>query len=189
MNTSKLRPAPSSLSTVLRLMALTVLLAIGATAAQTASAQPYGMRGGEHRAGHGGDGMGMGMGMGSPRMMERMLDTVNASAEQRAQIKQITDAARADMKAQHDSGRQLRADAAALFTQPTVDARAAEALRQQMLARHDQASKRQLQVMLDISRVLTPEQRKTLADKMAQRRSMMERHHAERAAAESKLAR
>ncbi len=185
MNTSKLRPAPSSLSTVLRLMALTVLLAIGATAAQTASAQPYGMRGGEHRAGHGGDGMGM----GSPRMMERMLDTVNASAEQRAQIKQITDAARADMKAQHDSGRQLRADAAALFTQPTVDARAAEALRQQMLARHDQASKRQLQVMLDISRVLTPEQRKTLADKMAQRRSMMERHHAERAAAESKLAR
>ena len=188
MNTSKLLPTPSA---ALRLMALSVLLAIGATAAQTAIAQPHGMRGGEHRAGHGGDemGHGMGMGMGSPRMMGRLLDAVNASADQRAQIQQITDAARADMKAQHDSGRQLRADAAALFAQPTVDARAAEALRQQMLARHDQASKRQLQMMLDISRVLTPEQRKTLADKTAQRRSMMERHRSERAAAEPKPAR
>ena len=192
MKTSKLLP---TFSPVLRLMAFTVLLAIGATAAQTAGAQPHGMRGGEHRAGHdhGGHGMGHhmghGMGMGSPRMMGRLLDTVNASAEQRAQIKQITEAAQADMKAQRDGGRQLREDGAALFAQPTVDARAAEALRQQMLARHDQASKRQLQMMLDISRVLTPEQRKTLADKLAQRRSMMERHRAERSAAEPKPAR
>lgn len=173
----------------LRVMALTVLMAIGATAAQTAGAQPQEMRAGaEHRHGHRG-GHDMGTGMGSPRMMSRMLDAVNASPEQRAQIKQITDAARADMKAQRDSGRQLHADAAALFAQPTVDARAAEALRQQMLARHDQASKRQLQMMLDISRVLTPEQRKTLADKLAQRRAMMERHRAERSAAEPKPAR
>lgn len=182
MKTAKLMPTPAA---ALRLMALTVLLAIGATAAQTASAQPHGMHGGEHRMGHGGGDMAM----GSPRMMTRMLDAVQASAEQRAQIKQITDAARADMKAQHASGSQLRADAAALFAQPTVDARAAEALRQQMLARHDQASKRQLQMMLDISRVLTPEQRKTLADKFAQRRTMMERHRAERSAAEPKPAR
>ena len=68
----------------------------------------------------------------------------------------------------------------ALFTQPTVDARAAEALRQQMLAQHDQASQRMLQTMLDVSRVLTPEQRKTLSDRMQQRRSMMERHRHER---------
>ena len=182
MKTSKLMRAPS---TALRLMALTVLLAIGATAAQTASAQPHGMRGGEHRVGHGGDDMFM----GSPRMLNRMLDVVQASADQRAQIKQITDAARTDMKAQHESGRKLREDGAALFAQPTVDARAAEALRQQMLARHDQVSKRGLQMMLDISRVLTPEQRKTLADKLAQRRSMMERHRAERSAAEPKPAR
>ena len=196
MKTSRLLPTPSS---ALRLMALAVLLAIGATAAQTASAEPQGMHGGEYRAGHAdgdmghgrgmGMGMGTGMGMGSPRTMDRLLDAVNASAEQRTQIKQITDAARADMKAQHATGRQLRGDSAALFAQPTVDARAAEALRQQMLARHDQASKRQLQMMLDISRVLTPEQRRTLADKMAQRRSMMERHRAERSAAEPKPAR
>ena len=186
MKTFRLRPASSS---ALRLMALAVLLAIGATAAQTASAEPQGMHGGEYRAGHADGDVGHGMGMGSPRTMERLLDAVNASAEQRTQIKQITDAARADMKAQHAMGRQLRGDSAALFAQPTVDARAAEALRQQMLARHDQASKRQLQMMLDISRVLTPEQRRTLAEKMAQRRSMMERHRAERSAAEPKPAR
>lgn len=181
MKTTKL----STSSTPLRWMAATILLALAATAAQTASAQPHGMRGGaEHRHGGGDD-----MAMGNPRMMNRMLDAVSASADQRAQIKQITDAARADMKAQQEGGRKLREDSAALFAQPTVDARAAEALRQQMLARHDQASKRQLQMMLDISRVLTPEQRKTLADKFAQRRSMMERHRAEREAAEPKPAR
>jgi Spy/CpxP family protein refolding chaperone len=107
---------------------------------------------------------------------------VNATAEQRAQVKQILQAAQADMQAQREAGRKLREQGQALFAQPTVDARAAEALRLQMLAQHDQASKRKMQVMLDVSRVLTPEQRKTLADRMAKRRAMMERHHSERQA-------
>ena len=66
----------------------------------------------------------------------------------------------------------------------SVDARAVETLRQQMLAQHDLTSKRMTQVMLDVSRVLTPEQRKTLSDRMAQRRAMMERHQAERSTME-----
>jgi Spy/CpxP family protein refolding chaperone len=45
-----------------------------------------------------------------------------------------------------------------------------------------------LQMMLDISAVLTPEQRKALAERMAQRRSMMERHRAGRAAPAAKTA-
>jgi protein CpxP len=65
-----------------------------------------------------------------------------------------------------------------LFTQPTVDARAVETLRQQMLAQHDQASKRMMQAMLDGSRVLTPEQRAKMADMAGQRRAMMERRAA-----------
>lgn len=179
----KLTPYP------MRLLAATFAVALAATFAQTAIAQPMGGPGGPGGPGHhgmaghrggGGPGMGM-MGMeGKPRMMERMLDAVNATPEQRAQIKQISDAARADMQAQHEAGRKLHEQSLALFTQPTVDARAAEALRQQMLAQHDQASKRMLQAKLDVSRVLTPEQRKTLADRMVQRRSMMERHRAER---------
>jgi len=114
------------------------------------------------------------------RGMDRMLESAGVGTAQRDQIRQITDAARADLKAQREAGANLHEQAQALFTQPTVDANAAEALRQQMLAQHDTASKRMLQAMLDASRVLSPEQRKTLADKMAQRRSMMERHRSER---------
>jgi Spy/CpxP family protein refolding chaperone len=114
------------------------------------------------------------------RMSERMLDSVDATAEQRAQIRQITEAARADLRAQRDGRRALHEQAMDLFKQPTVDANAAEALRQQMLQQHDQASRRMLQAMLDVSRVLTPEQRARLAERAAQRRDMMKRHWQER---------
>ena len=114
------------------------------------------------------------------RMSERMLDSVNATPEQRAQIKQITEAAAADLKTQRESRRALHERAMDLFKQPTVDANAAEALRQQMLQQHDQASRRMMQAMLEVSRVLTPEQRAQLADRMAQRREMMKRHWQER---------
>lgn len=124
--------------------------------------------------------MGMAMADGHPRQMERLLDVVKATPEQRAQVKQILQAARAESQTQRQAGRSLHEQSQALFAQPTVDARAVESLRQQMLVQHDQASKRMMQVMLDMSRVLTPEQRKTLADRMAQRRSMMERHRSER---------
>jgi protein CpxP len=121
-----------------------------------------------------------GMFMGGPMMMghglDHMLDAVNATDAQRAQIKQIAQAAHADLKAQHEAGKSLHEQAMAIWTQPTVDANAAESLRRQMLAQHDAASKRMLQAMLDVSRVLTPEQRQTLAAKMqAHHQDMMQR--------------
>ena len=128
--------------------------------------------------GHGG-GPGMGMMMGG-RGLERMLDGVNASAEQRTQIKAIAERTRTDMQAQREAGKATRQQLVTLFAQPTVDANAAEALRAQMLQQHDQSSRRMMQAMLEVSRVLTPEQRKQLADRAAQRGSMMERHMNER---------
>ena len=186
MQTSTLKTTRHALS----LATATVVLALAAGLAQTAFAQPFGGPGGPGGPGMGRGGMGFGMGMGmgmdgglgAPMMSERMLDTVNATAEQRAQIRQIVQAARTDLAAQRDAGIKLREQGRTLFAQPTVDARAAEALRQQALAQHDQASKRMLQAMLDVSRVLTAEQRKTLADRMAQRHAMMERFRAERRA-------
>jgi Spy/CpxP family protein refolding chaperone len=68
----------------------------------------------------------------------------------------------------------------ALFTQPVVDANAVEALRAQQMQRHDQASRRITQAMIEVSRVLTPDQRKQLAERMKQRHEMMERHQRER---------
>lgn len=154
-----------------RLAAATLALALAGTAvlaSHTAHASP-----GRHEGGmHGMGGMPM---MGSTRHLERLLDDVGASADQKSQIKAIAEAARTDLQALHEGGRPLMQQQMDLFTQPTVDARAAEALRQQMLARHEQASKRMLQAMLDASRVLTPEQRQKIAQRMNERRSMMER--------------
>lgn len=163
----------------LRLLLATAIIALAGGLSQAVLAAPLEGHGG--RGGHGGPGMGMFDG----RHADRLLDSVNATPDQRTQIKQIMAAAKTDMATQRDAGRKLHEQSQALFAQPTVDARAVETVRQQMLAQHDGASKRMTQVMLDVSRVLTPEQRKTLADRMAQRRSMMDRHQAERAAMES----
>jgi protein CpxP len=113
-------------------------------------------------------------------MTTRMLDRVNATPEQRAQIEQIIKANAGEMRAQREAGRALREQAMTLFAQPTVDANAVEVLRQKQLAMHDAASKRMSTTMLEISRVLTPEQRKQIADTMSQRREMMQRHQQER---------
>jgi Spy/CpxP family protein refolding chaperone len=127
--------------------------------------------------------------MGGPfsgRMLERALDSVNASPEQRSRIQEIMKSAAADVRQQHEASRGLREQAMELFAQPTVDARAVEALRQQMLQQHDQSSRRWTQAMLDASAVLTPDQRKQLAERMKQRRELMQRHMQERRALEPK---
>ena len=162
----------------LRAVVAGVIVAVASAVAMTALAQPQMVRFGGH-AGHAGPGAPGGW-MGGPRMTERMLDSVNATEAQRTQIRQIMQAAAADLRAQREATRSLREQARNLFTQPTIDASAAEALRQQMLAQHDQSSKRMLQAMLDASRVLTAEQRAQLGEHVKQRREMFERHRQER---------
>ena len=117
-------------------------------------------------------------------MLGRALDAVNATPEQRTRIGEIMKSAAADVRQQREASRGLREQAMTLFAQPTVDARAVEALRQQMVQQHDQSSRRWTQAMLDASAVLTPEQRKQLAERMKQRRDLRERHMQERRALE-----
>jgi len=148
-----------------------VTVALASSLALTAWAQP----GPGH---HGGDMGGPGMFMGGPghmgHMVDHMLSSVSATEAQRAQVKQIVQQAAADLKAQHEAGRALHEKALQIFTAPTVDAAAAESLRQQMLAQHDAASHRMLQAMLDISNVLTPEQRAKLGEQIKQRHQKMQ---------------
>ncbi len=149
----------------LKWVLLSAFIAVSATVALSAWAQP-----------HGGHGMGMfggGHGMMGGRGVDHMLDGLNATDAQRSQIKQIAQAAAADMKAQREAGRALRERAMQIFAAPNVDAAAAESVRAQMQQQHDQASKRMLQAMLDASKVLTPEQRAKLAERMKQRGDMM----------------
>ncbi|HRH89763.1 MAG TPA: periplasmic heavy metal sensor [Rubrivivax sp.] len=156
-------------------------LALAGLAATSAQAQPGpGGPGGQPPMmafGHGGHGGPGGMFDG---MLTRLLDRVHAPPEQRTQIQQIVQANAGELRAQREAGRTLREQAMALFAQPTVDANALEALRQKQLAQHDAASKRMTAAMLEVSRVLTPEQRRQMADYMTQRREMMLRHQRER---------
>jgi protein CpxP len=157
----------------LRMVVMGLVLAAAGSVALTAVARP-GPGGGP---GHGMDG-GLGF-LGGPHL-GRLLDSVGATEAQRTQIRQITQAAAADLKTQRESGRSLREQGLQLFTQPTVDANAVEALRQQMLQQHDQASRRMSQAMIDVSKVLTPEQRAKLGAQLKSRQDMMQRHMRER---------
>lgn len=165
----------------LRLMVAGLVLAIAGSASLVANAATPDAGPMARHGMHGGPMGGMG-GMGGlgGRHFGRALDAVNATPQQRAQIAQIMDAARNDLRGQRESGRALHEQMRQAFTQPSVDARSVEALRQQLMAQHDQASRRMAQAMLEASQVLSAEQRQKLGELMAQRRSMMERHRAER---------
>ena len=118
----------------------------------------------------GGPGMGMagaGLPLGGP-MLDRLLDDVKASDAQRDQLHRIAEAAQADLKPTADAARSDHARMVELFAQPSVDAAAVESLRQKMLARHDQVSRRVNVAMLDAAKVLTPEQRQEMAEHMRQ---------------------
>lgn len=146
-----------------------IVLAAGAAAGVAASPRWHGHGVGDHPMAFDGAGA-----MGMPgRGMDRMLERLGASAEQRAQIERIAEQTREDMRARAETRRELHRKMADLFAQPSVDAAAAEALRQQLVAEHDQASQRRLQTMLAIGEVLTPEQRAQMAQWRAERAEQM----------------
>ena len=137
--------------------------------ASAASGPTFGEHHRPHGFGPGGPGM---MPLGG-RHLDHLLDEVKATDAQRTQIKALAKAAEADLKPLHEASRGLHDKTLAIFAQPQVNAAAAESLRQQSLANHDAASKRMLQVALDISKVLSPEQRATLAAKLQKHRDHM----------------
>ena len=187
LSDSLLHPVPAqSRARLLNLTAATLLVALAGATASVAQAQPMPgagpgrgpgtMQAGMHGGMHGGQ-----MGMhGGPMVSDRLLDAVGATADQKTRVHDIFKAAQDDMRNQREAGGDLRQQMMQLMTAPQVDAAAAEALRQQQLARQDVASKRMLQAMLDARAVLTPEQRQKLAERMKSRHEMMDRHQRER---------
>lgn len=173
-----------------RFVVLASLLAVGGAVALSAWAQAdgaapprhamhHGMRGGE--GGFGGHGFFMGSPERIDRGVDRYLKGVDATDAQRAQVKQIVRAAAADLKPIRETARGLRTQGMQLFTAPVVDARAVEANRAQVLAQQDLASKRITQALLDISAVLSPEQRAKLAQQAQARHERMKQALQQRA--------
>jgi Spy/CpxP family protein refolding chaperone len=161
----------------LKALVVGAVVAVMSTVAVTSWAEPgpgpapgqHGPRGGPPPMG------GPGMLLMAPperidRMVDRMLDGLDATDAQRTQIRQIAQAAAKDVRAQMEAGKGLREKGRALFTAPTIDEAAVEALRQQQAQSHEAVSRRVTQAMVDAAKVLNAKQRETLA-------ARMEKHH------------
>lgn len=105
--------------------------------------------------------------------LDHVLDAVNATDAQRSQIDTLMKAARQDLSGQRDAGRKLHERLITLYTATNIDAAAIEAVRVQMGAQHEAASKRMSQAAIDAARVLTPEQRAKLGELMQKRQARM----------------
>lgn len=114
------------------------------------------------------------------RMIERLLDRVKATDTQRGEVRRIAEAAQKDLRAQHEAARADHQALVGLLAKPEIDPAAVEAQRRKDLARHDAASKRLTQAMVDIAKVLTPAQRAQVAEEMRQRGERMAERMGER---------
>jgi len=99
--------------------------------------------------------------------LDRLLDELKATPEQRAELRKIVGAMRDDVKTLHEAGRSEHEQLGKLFTQPNVDPAAVEALRQRVMTREDSISRRVTQGMLAASKVLTAEQRQQMGERLA----------------------
>lgn len=162
--TTSQRPASRGRIFVIAGVALVAIAGVGAIAA---SAQDFG---GERRMAmerHGGPGMfahhaswrgGHGFGM------HRMLDEIDATDEQQDKLEDIFDTAHDEIRPLMREFRDTREDLAELLAADTIDSAAIETLRAERVAAIDEASKKLTAALVDAAGVLTPEQRKELAD-------------------------
>jgi protein CpxP len=101
------------------------------------------------------------------RMLKHLYVEVDATEAQKQQLASIVKAAARDLLPVRDRMREARQQAVTLLSQPTVDRAALEALRAGQLQLAEQASRRLTQALADVADVLTPEQRKQLAERAA----------------------
>jgi Spy/CpxP family protein refolding chaperone len=141
-----------------------IALTVGAVAQNAAT-------GGFHRGGH----HGAQMANASPadvaahvdRMLQHIYTETSATPAQQAQIAPLLQATVTDLMQLHDQFHTEHAQMLALLTADTIDRAALENARVAQLSVLDQASKELVQLLADTVGVLTPAQRKTLAEKLA----------------------
>jgi len=103
------------------------------------------------------------------RMLKHLYVEVDATEAQKQALGPIVKSAARDLLPLRDKHRAAHAQVMTLLTQPTVDRAALEALRASELKLAEDASRRLTQALADVADVLTPEQRKALAERLAHR--------------------
>ncbi len=101
------------------------------------------------------------------RMTKHMAIELDATADQQAKIAGIAKAAVADLRPLREKAQAARSQAVALLTASTIDRTAVERLRAEQIGLAETASKRIAQALADTTEVLSPEQRRKVADWMA----------------------
>jgi protein CpxP len=111
------------------------------------------------------------------RMSKHIAIELDARTDQQVKIANIAKAAVAELRPLHEKAHAARAQAVTLLTAPTIDRSAIERLRADQIGLAETASKRIAQALADAADVLSPEQRRKVADWMASRRSWWARWH------------
>lgn len=102
------------------------------------------------------------------RMTRHFAVEVDATVEQQARLAVIAKAAAQDLLPLREQAQRARQEGLDLLAAPTVDRAEIERLRTWHIELANQASKRLAKAIADIADVLTPEQRKTLTERISQ---------------------
>lgn len=100
------------------------------------------------------------------RMLRHLYAEIDASDTQKQQLAPIVKAAAADLLPLKMRMHEARRQAVELLSRDLIDRAALEALRVDQLRVAEQASQRLVQALADVADVLTPEQRKELAQRI-----------------------
>jgi periplasmic protein CpxP/Spy len=103
------------------------------------------------------------------KMIERLLDRVEASEDQKTKINAIVERTRTEMQDLGTEQRASIAELAEILKAPTIDRAALEAKRVERMSKLDQRTKVMTTAFADIAEVLSPEQRKEAAELIQKR--------------------
>ena len=100
------------------------------------------------------------------RALKHLYVEIDATDAQKQQLAPIVKGAARDLLPLRDTMRDARRQAVELLSQDTIDRAALETLRADQLKTADTASRRFTQALADVAAVLTPDQRKQLAERI-----------------------
>jgi Spy/CpxP family protein refolding chaperone len=170
-----MKPSPHNAGSTSRIRsrlfkpAMAVVLAGGLVAAVAAGAVAGNAGGGWHHGGaHAMAGNPQDVASHVDEMLQHIYTKVDATDAQKAQLGPIVQQAATDITQLHGELHSGHAQMMTLLTQDTVDRTELEAARAAQMQVADEASRRIVQLLADAADVLTPAQRKALAEHMAE---------------------